>query len=169
MPAVRRGALPGSVDWALATMQPGGNPFDELEAALLRAAVNPPATIMEQLTSGRTGLLRATKRLVPDNGGVLLVIDQLEELWTHVPSDEERGVLLDSIVEACSQTRSPLHVLATLRADFVDQALQHSGFAELFRVGTVLLPPLKSGDIERAVRGPSRRSGWRSSRRFSAS
>lgn len=42
IPALRYGALPGSENWFVVELFPGAYPFEELGAALLRVAVNPP-------------------------------------------------------------------------------------------------------------------------------
>lgn len=49
IPAVRKGAIPGSDSWLIAQMVPGSNPFAELEAALLRASFDAPNSLREQL------------------------------------------------------------------------------------------------------------------------
>ena len=46
IPAIRRGAVPGSGDWVVVQIVPGAHPLRDLEAALLRIAVNPPATLL---------------------------------------------------------------------------------------------------------------------------
>ena len=52
LPALRGGALRGSGDWFVAEISPGPHPFEELEAALLRIAVNPPPSLLDQLLDG---------------------------------------------------------------------------------------------------------------------
>ncbi len=77
--------------WQVAVMAPGAYPLEELEAALLRIAANPPASLKEQLDADELGLLRAVKRVLPDDGSeLLLVVDQLEEVFTLVESEERR-------------------------------------------------------------------------------
>jgi hypothetical protein len=87
VPALRRGALPGADKWFVLDMVPGAHPFEELETALLRVAVNPPASLLEQLQDGERGLLRAVRRTLPPDDGseLVLIIDQFEELFTLVP------------------------------------------------------------------------------------
>jgi class 3 adenylate cyclase len=88
VPALRRGALPGSETWRIVEMFPGAYPFEELEAALLRVADNPPASLMEQLQDGELGLVRAVKRILPPDGSELvLILDQLEEVFTLVEDE----------------------------------------------------------------------------------
>jgi serine/threonine protein kinase len=68
LPALRRGGLPGSDDWFIVDMTPGSQPWEELEAALLRIAVNPPDSLLTQLQEGPRGLLRAVQRCLPNDG-----------------------------------------------------------------------------------------------------
>ena len=92
LPALREGAVPGSDKWFFVEMIPGTHPLEELEASLLRIAVNPPSLLLEQLRSDERGLVRALKRVLPQDGGeLLLLIDQFEELYTLVEDDERRN------------------------------------------------------------------------------
>ena len=89
IPAVRAGAD----RWAIAQMQPGAHPFEELEVALLRAT---PEAAQVDLGGQRRGddldLLRWVLRLLPDEEArLLLVIDQFEELFLLVAEEEERA------------------------------------------------------------------------------
>jgi len=60
----------------------GAHPLEELEAALLRIAVNPPESLLGQLREDERGLARAVKRVLPPTWRLelLLVIDQFEEV-----------------------------------------------------------------------------------------
>src|SRR5262249_35113269 len=53
IPALRRGALATSACWFITEMLPGTHPFEELEVALLRVAVNPLPGLLEQLNEDR--------------------------------------------------------------------------------------------------------------------
>ena len=107
VPRLRQGALPGSERWYVVEMFPGAYPLEELEAALLRAADNPPAGLLEQLEQDERGLLRAVKRLLADDESELvLVVDQLEEVFTLV-EDEARRTHSSRCSSARSATRTP--------------------------------------------------------------
>ncbi|MGI9607512.1 MAG: BTAD domain-containing putative transcriptional regulator, partial [Acidimicrobiales bacterium] len=83
VPALRKGAIPGSDDWLIAEMVPGSHPFAELEAALLRSSLDTPDSLSEQLADREAGVLRAVLRVLPsENARLVLVIDQFEELFT---------------------------------------------------------------------------------------
>jgi WD40 repeat protein len=159
IPAVRRGALPGSEDWYLAGMIPGRHPFEELEAALLRVAVNPPASLLEQLRSDDTGLRRAVRRVLPeDESELLLIIDQFEELFT-LTEEDERDAFLDALVGALLDDRSRIRVVITLRADFYDRPLVYSDLGELVKRQQETVLPLTADELERAIAGPAERVG----------
>jgi WD40 repeat protein/DNA-binding SARP family transcriptional activator len=143
-------------------MSPGAHPIEELEAALLRIAVNPPASLLPQLESGELGVLRAVKRALPDDTSeLLLVIDQFEELFTLVDDDARRREFLAGIAHAIRDPLSRMRVVATLRADFYDRPLRDRVLAELLRDNVEIVPPLAPDEIERAITAPARRAGCR--------
>jgi WD40 repeat protein/DNA-binding SARP family transcriptional activator len=160
VPALRRGALPGSERWRIVEMAPGGYPVEELEAALLRVAESPPASLLEHLEAGEHGLLRALKRILPpDDSELVLVLDQLEELFTLVEEDERRAHFLRIVERAVVDPHSRLRVVTTLRADFYDRPLLYSGFAELMRDYVEAVVPLLPSEFEQAISGPGARVG----------
>jgi transcriptional regulator with XRE-family HTH domain len=161
IPALRRGGLPGSENWFIVDMLPGKHPFEELEAALLRVAVNPPESLLAQLKDGSRGLLRAVHRILPADNSVelVLVIDQFEEVFTLVEDEVERALLLESIANAVMDERSRLRVIVTLRADFTDKPLRYVDFGEMMNRRFEFVLPLTADEVERAVAGPAQRVG----------
>ena len=160
VPALRRGALDGSERWRVVQMFPGAYPLEELEAALLRVADAPPSSLIEQLEEGERGLVRALKRILPDDGTELvLVLDQLEEVFTLVEDEQQRVHFLAVLERAVADPKSRLRVVTTLRADFYDRPLLYSGFAELLRDYVEALVPLTPDEFERAIARPSERAG----------
>ncbi|MFW2333643.1 protein kinase domain-containing protein [Ilumatobacter sp.] len=155
IPALRRDGVAGSSSWFITTMFPGQEPIDAMEAALLRVAVNPPASLREQLGE-RGGLLRAVRRVVPDDDSVvLLVIDQFEELFTVVESEVARDRFLGELALAIEAPDSPLRVVATLRADHYDAPLRNPALAELVTDGTVTVRPMRPDELEQAIASPA--------------
>ncbi|HMP42468.1 MAG TPA: hypothetical protein PKA05_18965, partial [Roseiflexaceae bacterium] len=161
IPALRRCGVAGSDQWYVITLRPGARPFEEIEAALLRIAVNPPASLLTQLREDTRGLLRAARRCLPDDEEVelLLVIDQFEEVFTLLDDAAARTHLLDSIVEATLDPRSRLRIVVTLRADFLDRPLQYVDFGELLQRRSELVLPLTPDELERAIVEPAARAG----------
>ena len=121
VPALRGGALGG--DWLVTDLYPGSFPFDELAAALLRVAVRRPPSLVDDLAADERGLLRSVREILPPGSRLLLVIDQFEELFTLTPDEDTRRRFLDNLVTLSRDERSPVTVVVTLRADFLDRPL----------------------------------------------
>ncbi len=163
IPALRQGGLPGSDQWFIVEMLPGAHPWEELEAALLRIAVNPPESLLAQLQDAERerGLLRAVRRVLPADESIelVLVIDQFEELFTLVADEDVRRHFLDSLVTAVLDPRSRLRLVITLRADFTDRPLRYVDFGELLRQRTEFVLPLTPDELEQAITSPAQRIG----------
>jgi serine/threonine protein kinase/DNA-binding winged helix-turn-helix (wHTH) protein len=162
LPAVRAGRLPGSGAWFVTAMNPGSHPFEALETALLRIAVNPPGSLIEQLRIADRGILRGVRRVLPDDDTILLlVIDQFEELFTSTTDPADRDLFLDTMVTALAEPGTPLRVVLTLRADFFDRPLRHPSFATILKHNTVTVTPLAADELERAIVDPAAALGVR--------
>ncbi len=155
LPALAKGALPASSNWFVTSMTPGAHPFEALEAALIRVAVDPPPTLFEQLVAGENGLRRAARRILPDDGSQLvIVIDQFEELFT-VSQPEIASSFLDGLAGAVADDHSRVRIVLTLRADFYDRPLRHRAFGELLREGTEVITAMSPEELEQAIVRPA--------------
>lgn len=161
LPRLRQGEIPGSQYWFIVEMTPGGHPLEELEAALLRIAVNPPATLLPQLREDDRGLVRAVKRVLPagNDGGLLLLVDQFEEVFTQVQDEAERAHFLNLLLAAARDAGSRMRIIITLRADFYDRPLLYPAFGELVREATEVVLPLNRDELESAIVEPAERAG----------
>jgi serine/threonine protein kinase len=160
LPALRRGALPGSDRWFLAQMVPGHDPFQELETALLSVASEQPSRLGQRLRQDETGLLKVVEEILPGSQSVLLlVIDQFEEIFTYSDDPAIRSAFLNSLLVAVTQPGCRLRVMITLRADFYDRPLLYPGFGELIRRHSEVVLPLSAEEMEQAVVGPAERAG----------
>jgi WD40 repeat protein/serine/threonine protein kinase/DNA-binding XRE family transcriptional regulator len=159
IPALRRGGLPGSDNWFIVEMIPGAFPLEELESALLRVAVNPPETLLNQLREDKRGLLRAVLRCLPydPNVELVLVIDQFEEVFTLVQEEATRAHFLDLLLTAALDERSRIRIVLTLRADFIDRPLNYVDFGEVLRQRLEMVLPLTPDELEQAIVKPAER------------
>jgi serine/threonine protein kinase/WD40 repeat protein/DNA-binding winged helix-turn-helix (wHTH) protein len=161
IPAIRRGAIEGSEGWFVTEMIPGPHPLEELEAALLRVAAQPPAGLLQLLESGARGLLQAVELTIPDGSQLLLAVDQFEELFTLTEEESERALLLESLRVAAADPASRVQVVMTLRADFYDRPLNYPRFGELLGASTEVVTPLAPDELERAIVRPAQSVGLR--------
>lgn len=156
VPRLRAGALPGSHDWLVTEMYPGSYPFEELEAALLRVAVERPPDLLGDLLADDHGMMRVTKQILPDGDGeLLLVIDQFEELFSLTTDVELRQLFLAGLVALAGDGRGRVRTVLTMRADFFDRPLEHHAFGELVRGGLVPLAVPSRDDLALAVSRPA--------------
>ena len=159
VPALRKDAITDSSRWLIANMVPGSRPLAELEAALLRAALDAPASLAAQLEDNDAGILRAVLRVLPESSErLVLVIDQFEELFTLVDATA-RAEFLDRLVVALDDPHHRLTVVATLRADFYGHALTHPALGARLASGVVNVVPLTAVELELAAHEPASQSG----------
>jgi WD40 repeat protein/transcriptional regulator with XRE-family HTH domain len=161
LPALRGPGLGGGPPPVVADLIPGPRPWEELEAALLRVAVNPQPRLLEQLQADERGLARAVKWVLPgdDGGELLLVIDQFEELFTLGADEPERARFIASLFTAVADAHSRLRVVITLRADFYDRPLRYVPASELLGRRTEVIGPLAAEEMYQAITGPAQRHG----------
>jgi serine/threonine protein kinase/DNA-binding SARP family transcriptional activator/WD40 repeat protein len=159
IPALRAGSLSDSRDWLMTDMFPGSFPFEELEAALSRVAVRTPGGMLDEL-SQPNGLLRVSKQILPGDDSTLLVfIDQFEELFSTVRSEETRRRFLENLISVAGDERSRVKVVTTIRADFLDRPLAYADFAEAIADGLVTVGPPTRDGLAQAVSAPARTVG----------
>ena len=160
VPALRRGALPGSDRWFVVDVLPGSHPLRELESALLGVAVEPPPSLMEHLERDELGLVRSIQRVLPDpDAELVIVLDQFEEVFTLVQDEAERAHVLASLWAAAVEPGSRVRIITTLRADFFDAPLSIRGFGELLAARHEALTPMSPEELERAIVAPADRGG----------
>ncbi len=160
IPALRSGGLAGSGGWLITDMFPGSHPFEELAGALRRVAIEDPPDLIDDLVADEFGLLRVCKQILPaDNNYLVLVIDQFEEVFSLVESEETRRLFLESLAVVAADQRSQVRVLVTVRADFFDRPLQYERFAESLKAGLVTVSPPSREGLAQAVAAPARRVG----------
>ena len=159
LPALRNNAVPRSDEWFVTSILPGAHPFEELEAALTKLAADQPTRLLDLLTDGARGIGRAIRRVLPENGQLLLVIDQFEEIFTMCPDETERREFLDGLANAIAEERSRVRVVFTLRADFYDRPLRYESIGRLVRDATIAVLPLAADELEHAIVDPARSVG----------
>lgn len=165
LPALRSGAVSGSENWFFAQMNPSTHPMIELESAVMKIAVNPPASLLEPLQKDAHGLVRILTRVLPQDEDVeepsqlLLVIDQFEELFTLVEKASERQQFVDLLLTAVTEAHGRLRVIITLRADFYDRPMQQPGLSHWLQEHTELVLPLTATELEAAITTPAAKMG----------
>ncbi|HEU4335725.1 MAG TPA: BTAD domain-containing putative transcriptional regulator [Nocardioides sp.] len=144
------GLLPGSAGWTLLSMRPGAHPVGELARVVLGVR--------------RPDLGEVLERLVRSEGDApadrtVLVVDQLEEVWTLCEEETERETFLDALTGLVADPASPVELVLVVRADFLDRLAHHAALATAVGDSTVLVGTPTPDDVRRAVVTPARRGG----------
>src|SRR5690606_7102910 len=132
VPAVRSGQLDGNYAWRTLVVRPGATPCltlaralvslrteDELSDAARSKEIDELApTLVERPTTlaNVASLLRERHRDAPN---LLLIVDQLEELFTETRDDRDRQGFICNLLGATTRADVGVTVVATLRADFI--------------------------------------------------
>jgi serine/threonine protein kinase/DNA-binding SARP family transcriptional activator/WD40 repeat protein len=163
LPALARGAIPGSESWVSVRSVPGASPFDELAMSLSGVSTQPVPELVAGLSlpDGK-GLLNVTKRIAQElDSEVILIVDQFEEIFTLVASAEERNLFISTLVAATAGPSSRLRVVLTLRADFFHEVLSHQALGPVIGATHLALAPLGVEGIRQAIVDPAVRVGLR--------
>ncbi len=160
VPLLRQGYISGSARWFIVRMQPGADPFAELETALLRIALGAPPDLAERLRGSVDGLAAVVNQILPDSvSDLVLVIDQFEEVFTLTTDEAVRARFLKSLHHAVTTPDCRLHAIITLRADFYDRPLLYPDFGNLIREQTEVVLPMNASELEQAILRPAERAG----------
>jgi len=164
LPALRRGALPGSELWRYLTLRPGARPLDALAAAL-----EPIDNPFDDAQGGRRPRT-ANGHLVTlpkfDGERLVLVVDQFEELWTQAPAeplaraahhDQQQRPFIEALL-AAARDHSIL-VILTMRADFLHRAAEHAGLARALGEHDLIVSPMAPDELRRAIECPAQVAG----------
>ncbi|WP_428267075.1 protein kinase domain-containing protein [Haliangium sp.] len=172
IPALKRSGEP----WEALVIRPGRDP-----AAALAAAVTPLSTIGAGAGTGSGGDALAAEdavrqRLAAEPGylgallrgharrrgcRILVFVDQFEELYTLVADPATRAVFTASLAGVADDAASPLRVVLSLRADFLDRVAEDARFMAELGGGLFFLTPPDRDGLREAITRPAEMAGYR--------
>jgi WD40 repeat protein len=159
IPALRADALAHSGAWTIRTMTPGGRPLAGLAALMMEAAAGDSMqrTVDALATDERTVDLAVALALGDRPAGqrFVLVVDQLEELFTLCRDEDERSAFLSSLVYAATIPGGRTIVVVTLRADFYDRCAPYPSVRSVLAPQQMLIGPLSEDGLRRAIEEPA--------------
>lgn len=180
VPAVRAGKLDGRQDWRVAVMRPGSQPLVELAQAILRITgpdyrnlgLSGYQTPLQQLTARTQDptflaeVLSTLDKEAEDAPGVLLVVDQFEELFTATgdlaPNPLEIDRFLQNLWHALGQDEGRMSLVLTIRTEVLHRCMDGlnyqiaSAFLDALQFIRIDLSP---SVLEEVICGPARMSG----------
>jgi hypothetical protein len=127
-------------NWEIITFTPGAHPLQALDAAL--------DTIRD--------------RQLPPGSRVAVIVDQFEELFTLGATEAERQAFVTRLTAAPDPGPGigpSVTVIIALRADFYGAALAHESLSLALQDRQVVVGPMTSADLRRAIVEPARAAG----------
>ncbi|WP_426756577.1 protein kinase domain-containing protein [Myxococcus sp. Y35] len=159
LPAVAEGGLEDGRHWRTVRLVPGRRPISTLAAALAPVLETEEDALAEALRAEPTSLVRRLRVKLGTRDGLLVYVDQLEELVTLAPPSEVElaGQALGALAEGASGVR----LLATGRSDFLTRLSAVPGLGAEVPRALYLLRALTPEETREAVTGPARVKGVR--------
>ncbi len=152
LPALDGGALPGSQGWKQVIFTPGSEPLRELAFQLNETDRSAPVSAGEMRAEPR--LARRFCQL-----GLVVVIDQFEELFTMTADRDEIDAFLAVLRELTDPLDSRVRVILAMRADFYNVAASYPWLENIINANHVLVGPMHRTQLREAILEPARRAG----------
>jgi DNA-binding SARP family transcriptional activator/WD40 repeat protein/tRNA A-37 threonylcarbamoyl transferase component Bud32 len=147
---VQAGLMPRlrAAELRVVSMVPGDDPVGQLRIALLAAALDEP-------DAGGVELMVRSVAAQADGVPLVIVIDQLEELWTLAP-DHERTRFARGLASVFSERADDrVRIVATVRADFFDRPLGDPALGPLVAAHPFAVTPMTASELHDAVVAPA--------------
>jgi WD40 repeat protein len=156
--------------WVIVKFRPGNQPFYNLAMELMTRLL-PEKSDIDILTHTpklaydlQHGILRLTdvtayvKKKARKNH-ILLVVDQFEELYSPSLNEKSCRCFLDRLLSLVSSVEAEsiesTHLVLTLRADFLHQALSYRPLADALQDRAIMLGPMNREELRQAILGPA--------------
>ena len=153
LPALRDGLVPGADRWTQVIMTPGPHPGRELVRRLVgRETDGFDARSLSDAVDDACAAL-------PAGGGLVLFVDQFEEVFTACRNAAEREAFLDALVGASNRAEGAVTVVVTIRSDYYGHFAAHHELADLLAANQVLVGAMSDDELRRAIELPAQRSG----------
>ena len=171
IPAIRRGWIEEKKEqsprnWRIAIMRPGKDPIYNLAEALTSTLEDAPSNsalseLKATLRGGEAEALRDyIRQRVPSSERLLLVVDQLEEIFTICNDTAIRGHFDALIASALDDPDVSFHLITTIRSDFTLHLEQLPQLASLLsrRSERYYLNPIDEKGLREVLRNSMRRA-----------
>ncbi len=158
--------LAGLIPWleelgwqVLDSIKPGFKPLARLEEVLRENYFAEEEQLLDRCIHDESseGLKPLLERF--PQGRHLLVVDQFEELFT-VAQAEQRDRFIQLITQVAEFPNSPLAIVTTMRADFIEPCLGYEPLRQLMENEAKYLPTLTGNNLIDAIREPAKRQGY---------
>jgi WD40 repeat protein len=160
--------------WQFTHFRPGADPFQSLALALVPLyTTNLDETERIRQARNLANYFRTGEVLLSDvfdqiqqnypSDRVLLIADQFEELYTLCTDETTRRNFLDKLLAGISLPTNKIPfapvLVATMRADFLGNALSYRPFADLLQNSDLKLGPMNRLELAEVIEKPAQKLG----------
>lgn len=154
---VSQGALDEHRSYSTLTLRPGRHPLKALAAALAPILGQTEVELRARLEETKPWLGIALRSLHQQRRGLLLFIDQLEELITL--SEPAQAVRFSRLLAELSLPAPGVRLLLAVRGDFLTRVSALPGLGAEIDRALYFLRPLSPEGVREAITGPARAHG----------
>ena len=159
LPRLEEGALGDGRAWQTVRLWPGRRPLLALASALSPRVEVPEEALAAWLRTEPASLARALRKSGGQERGVLLLVDQLEELFTL--ASPEDAALCGEILGHLAMPSPGVRALFTVRGDYLTRLLALPGLGPEVSRCLYLLRPLERDALREVITAPAARRGVR--------
>ena len=159
LPALREDGRSAGDPRPSLVMTPGARPLAELASGLSRSLGCSTSDALDRLIADPGALATLAHERLGRDERLVLVVDQLEELFTQTRDEAERRQFVTAITRAASEPDGAVTVLVAVRADFYGHSSAYPELAAALDEGSTLLCPMEPDEIRAAVDRPAQLAG----------
>ncbi len=157
LPVVQDGALGGGRSWSIVRFVPGRTPLLALGSALAPLLGLDDGAVVRRLRAHPSAIARTLRKRLGEGAGVVLFIDQLEELCTM--ADAAGAGAVGEALGHLATGLPGVRLLMTVRSDFLAPVAAIPGLGDEIARALYFLKPLSPDGIRQAITGPARATG----------
>lgn len=172
IPALLKENAEGRKLWSYLVFRPQRNPVDHLAAELAALSAGagfaqlPETGVAASLHNRSEGLTDVINRIRKNlRQQIVIVIDQFEEIFRFSP-ETTRGTLgddatdfIDLIVNAVQSHDQGLHIILTLRSEYVSECARFHSLTNLMNGSSYLLPQIQGNHLVAVIEDPVKIGG----------
>ncbi|MFF7652870.1 hypothetical protein ACFZCY_24120 [Streptomyces sp. NPDC007983] len=149
--------------WPTLLFAPGAHPLEECAARLAAFGHRSATALHGELRENPRALHLTVLQALAGEGRdedteLLVVIDQFEEVFTLCQDRSERARFIEALLTAVQTSNSRIRLVLGVRADFYAACSEYPELVEALRDAQVLVGPMSTEELRRAVSRPAIRS-----------
>ncbi|GID92982.1 NACHT and WD repeat domain-containing protein [Amorphoplanes digitatis] len=154
--------VPGCRSWPRRVITPTADPVGQLATHLADLAGADVISVHRSLTERPEQAHLLSGQAVsglPEPHRLVLIVDQLEELFTLVDDARERDVFLTALHAMATHRPHTALVVAIVRSDFLDHATACAPLKQALEAGPFAVGAVTESELAEAVTGPAAEAG----------